>query len=249
MLIAGWRWIFGTMGILSSLVAWLAHRHLAETLHADYRQPIQPRAILINMIQVIRCREAVGYILGASAIQAALFGYIASSQQLVAEHFGAALLFPFVFGGMAVLMAGSNFFNSRIVERFGARRVSHTGTILYIAIAAIHLLFAVRGETLWIFMPFMAISMCLTSFVTANYQAIALQPFARIAGAAASVSAFVRVLIGSVAGTLIGQAYDGTPRPLLATMVTVGVLALSLVLYSERGRLFRRLNPPSRPPL
>jgi DHA1 family bicyclomycin/chloramphenicol resistance-like MFS transporter len=55
--------------------------------------------------------------------------------------------------------------------------------------------------------------------------------------------------LGATLGTLIGQAYDGTPRPLFAAMTAAGIIALLLVLYSERGVLFRRLNPPQRPPV
>jgi DHA1 family bicyclomycin/chloramphenicol resistance-like MFS transporter len=91
--------------------------------------------------------------------------------------------------------------------------------------------------------------MCLMSFIGANFQSIALQPFARTAGAAASITAFVRMVLGASLGTLIGQAYDGTPRPLFAAMTVAGIIALVLVLYSERGKLFRRLNPPQRPPV
>jgi DHA1 family bicyclomycin/chloramphenicol resistance-like MFS transporter len=82
------------------------------------------------------------------------------------------------------------------------------------------------------------------SFIGANFQAISLQPFARIAGAAASIMSFVRMVVGAVLGSLIGQAFDGTARPILAAMAGFGLTALVLVLYSERGRLFRRINPP-----
>ena len=247
LLIAGWRWIFGIMALLSACVATWAWFRLPETLHPDYRQPIVPHAIVTNMLAAVRSREALGYFVGASLLQGALFGYINSSQQLIAEHFGAALLFPFVFGGMALVMSSTNFVNSRIVMTFGARRVSHAATLAYIVVAVTHLLLARRGETLWLFVPMMTVGMCLMSFISANFQSISLQPFAKIAGAAASVMAFVRLLVGALLGTLIGQAYDGTPIPMLTAMVTAGVLALLLVLYSERGRLFRRLNPPSRP--
>jgi DHA1 family bicyclomycin/chloramphenicol resistance-like MFS transporter len=247
LLIAGWRWIFGVMALLAGGVAFWAWSRLPETLHPDYRQQILPRTILTNMLDAVRCRAALGYFLGASFVQGALFGYITSSQQLVAEHFGAGVLFPLVFGGMALVMSGTNFVNSRIVERFGARRVSHTAVITYIVVASVHLICAVVGETLWVFVPLMTISMCLMSFVGSNFASIALQPFARTAGAAASVMAFVRLLLGATLGTLIGQAYDGTARPLLAAMTIAGFLALGLVLYSERGVLFRRLNPPPRP--
>ena len=90
----------------------------------------------------------------------------------------------------------------------------------------------------------MTASMCMMSFIGANFQAISLQPFSRTAGAASSVMSFLRTVIGAVLGTLIGQAYDGTARPIMGAMLLCGAAALVLVLYSERGRLFRRVNPP-----
>lgn len=245
LLVAGWRWIFGIMGTMGALVFGWALLRLPETLHPDYRQAIRPRVILGNMGLALKERASLGYFLGAAFVQAALFGYINSAQQLVAEHLGAGTAFPFVFGGMALVMACSNFANSRIVERFGARRVSHAALLFFIAVSAVHLVVAMDGrETLWTFIPLMTAGMCMMSFIGANFQAISLQPFARIAGAAASVMSFVRMVIGSVLGALIGQVYDGTARPLLAAMAVCGTLGLGLVLYSERGRLFRRINPP-----
>jgi DHA1 family bicyclomycin/chloramphenicol resistance-like MFS transporter len=79
-------------------------------------------------------------------------------------------------------------------------------------------------------------------FIGSNFQAIALQPFARVAGAAASVQAFVRMMVGSLLGALIGQAFDGTARPLAMALLSAGVGALILVLFSEHGKLFRRLH-------
>lgn len=244
LLVAGWRWIFGIMGALGAAVLTWAIVRLPETLHPSYRQPVRLGVIGGNMVAALRERSAFGYFLGAAFTQGALFGYINSSQQLVGEALGAGTFFPLVFGGMALLMACANFTNSRIVERFGARRVSHTALVLYIATALIHLGVAYRGETLRTFVPLMAINMCLMSFIGANFQAISLQPFARIAGAAASIMSFVRMVVGAVLGSLVGQAYDGTARPILAAMAVFGLTALVLVFYSERGRLFRRINPP-----
>lgn len=244
LLVAGWRWIFGIMALMGVLVfVWVWNR-LPETLQPEYRQEIQIGVIARNMGMALRERASFGYFFGAAFIQGALFGYINSAQQLVAEHFGAGVLFPVVFGGMALVMASTNFVNSRIVERFGARRVSHTALIAYIVLAALHLAVALYGETLWVFVPLMTVSICMMSFIGSNFQSISLQPFVRIAGAASSVMSFLRTVIGAVLGTLIGQAYDGTARPIIGAMLICGMVSLAVVLYSERGRLFRRVNPP-----
>ncbi|MEJ2410112.1 MAG: multidrug effflux MFS transporter [Novosphingobium sp.] len=244
LLFASWRWIFGIMTIMGLVVFTWIFLRLPETLRPEYRQAIDVRVIVGNMGLALRERASFGYFFGAAFVQAGLFGYINSAQQLVAEQLGAGALFPAVFGGMALVMASTNFVNSRIVEPFGARRVSHMALIAYIVLAALHLAVALRGETLWVFVPLMTLSMCMMSFIGANFQAISLQPFVRIAGAAASVMSFLRTVIGAVLGTLIGQAYDGTARPFLAAMAVCGISALVLVLYSERGQLFRRINPP-----
>jgi DHA1 family bicyclomycin/chloramphenicol resistance-like MFS transporter len=241
--VIGWRWIFGLMAVLGAAVALWAWLRVPETLHPQFRQRIELRVITMNMRSVLLTRAAIGYVVGMSLVQGALFGYINSSQQLVAEHFGAGSSFPLIFGGMAVCMAIANLANSRIVERFGSRRVSHTALLGYIVLGALQLWFAARGgETIWQFAPLMTLNLCVMGFIGANFQAIALQPFARIAGAASSVQAFMRLMVGSALGALIGQAYDGTALPLAMALLLAGIAALLLVVFSERGKLFRRLH-------
>jgi len=243
LLFAGWRWIFGIMAVLGTGVFIWTFVRLPETLHPEFRQPIAIRAIAGNMRLALSNRLALGYVIGMSLVHGALFGYINSSQQLVSEHFGAGAAFPLIFGAMAIAMAGANLANSRIVERFGARRVSHTALLCYIALSATQLLFAASGEeTLWQFVPLMTLNLCMLGFLGSNFTSIALQPFARIAGAAASAITFVRLVLGAIVGALIGQAYDGTALPLASCLLLSGILALVLVLFSERGRLFRRLH-------
>ncbi|AZI35822.1 MFS transporter [Caenibius tardaugens NBRC 16725] len=241
LLVADWRWIFGIMAGLGGMLAVWAALRLPETLHPEYRQTIAVRVIAANMRTALMTRAATGYVFGMALIQGALFGYINSSQQLVAEHFGAGESFPLIFGGMALMMALANLTNSRIVERFGARRVSHTALFGFMLLGAVQLWLALRGgETLWEFAPVMTLNLCLMGFIGANFGSIALQPFARIAGAAASLQTFLRLVIGSALGAFIGQLYDGSAVPLAAALMIAGILALLLVLFSERGRLFQR---------
>lgn len=245
LLVAGWRWIFGGMAVMGLVVGLWTFLRLPETLHPEYRQPIAARTIASNMAQAATDRAAMGYVVGGALLSAALFGYINSSQQLIGEHFGAGESFPLLFALMAGGMAFANFFNSRIVERFGARRVSHAALLAYIATGTMQVIQAHRpGETLWQFIPLMGLNICLMGFIGANFGSIALQPFARTAGAASSFQAFLRMALGSLLGGLIGHAYDGSARPLAWALLASGTTALALVLFSEKGVLFRRLNPP-----
>lgn len=246
LLIASWRWIFGAMALLAAMVTCWAWQRLPETLHEEYRQPSSLRVIAGNMGEALRHRGAMGYFLGFALIQGALFGYINSAQQLVAEALGAGALFPAIFGAMALLMAGTNFVNSRIVEIFGARRISHTALLIYVAAALVHVWIALtERETLASFVVLLSVIFCCMSFLGANFQSIAMEPFARIAGSAASILSFVRVVIGTLLGIAIGQAFDGTSGPLALAILFAGVGTLLLVAWSEHGQLFKRRTVPA----
>jgi DHA1 family bicyclomycin/chloramphenicol resistance-like MFS transporter len=248
MLLAGWRWIFGAMGLVGLLMFGWAWLRLPETLHPEFRQSIEARTIGRNMAEAIFTRSSIGYVLGSACMLGVGWGYIQSSQQLVAEHFGAGTLFPIIFGGMALAMATSNFANSRIVEKFGARRVSHTALLTYLVVAVVQVTLARSGtETLWQFVAVQTLSMMLMGFVGANFGSIALQPFARIAGAASSIQAFIRLVLASLIGWGVGQSFDQTALPYSHALLLSGVATLLLVLFSEKGRLFRRLNRPGAP--
>ncbi len=127
--------------------------------------------------------------------------------------------------------------NLRIVERFGARRVSHAGLLAFILISALQVWVAHgphNASLLW-FLPLMGCNLMLLGFLGANFGSIAMQPFAEIAGAASSIQAFVRMVLASLIGIVIGQVYDGTAKPLAWALLTASLLSLLLVLFSERG--------------
>jgi MFS transporter, DHA1 family, multidrug resistance protein len=248
LLVAGWRWIFVALAVIGALAAlWVWHR-LPETLAPENRQMIVLPVIARNMRAALVNRQSIGYVLGTMLVMGGVFGYVNIAQQLYTEHFGLSdHVFPVVFGATAAMMAVANITNSRIVMRFGARRVSHTGVLLFIAVSAVQVwsTHAHPGNISW-FAPLMSLNLGLLGFLGANFGSIAMQPFAQIAGAASSVHSFFRMFGAAMVGLVIGQFYDGTAQPFAMALLICSTLALCFVLYSEKGVLFRRLNV--RPP-
>ncbi|MXO87022.1 Bcr/CflA family efflux MFS transporter [Altererythrobacter aurantiacus] len=245
LLVAEWRWIFGAMALQGGAIACWIYLRLPETLGHDNRQAIHVRSILRNMKTAVTTRSAIGYTLGSALIFGSLFGFINSAQQLIGETFGVGDIFPFVFGAMVSGMVFANFVNSRIVEKFGARRVSHLALLLFIIVSGLQLLSSSQADQpLWQFAPLMAVNLGLLGFIGANFSSIAMQPFFHIAGSASSAQTFLRMSTGAILGGAIGQSFDGTARPFAMSLVICAILSLFLVLFSENGRLFRRPNQP-----
>ena len=234
-----WRAIFGAMAGLGVAMGLWVHIRLPESLTEENRQPILPRTIAANMARALAMPSVAGYVIGSALVFGALFGFINSSQQLITQTFGAGDIFTYVFGICAGSMALASWSNSRIVERFGARRVSHTALFAFILVSAVQVMFAFQPEeSLWHFVPLMAINMALLGFIGSNFGAIAMNPFFSIAGAASSAHGFVRMTTAALLGGAIGYAYDVTARPLALALLASGLTCLALVLWSEKGKLF-----------
>ena len=242
LLVADWRAIFAAMALQGILVGCWVYFRLPESLTEVNRQKIMPMVIARNMARALSMPSVIGYVIGSSLVFGALFGFINSAQQLIAESFGAGDIFPLVFGICAGSMAVASWSNSRIVERFGARRVSHTALFVFIAVAGVQVYFAMQpDQSLWQFVPLMAINMMLLGFIGSNFGAIAMNPFFSIAGAASSMHGFVRMTTAALLGGVIGYSFDGTALPLAIALLASGLVCLALVVFSEKGKLF---GPP-----
>ncbi|MEP7350076.1 MAG: multidrug effflux MFS transporter [Sphingorhabdus sp.] len=250
LLFAGWRTIFDVMAVMALFAILWVWRRLPETLDPENMVPIRPRALAKAWKQVFINRNATGYMLGAGLVQGALFGYLNSSQQMFDTVFNAKEFFVIGFAIVAIGIAVANFTNARIVERFGARRVSQTALIAFILLGALQLAAAYLAPTsLPIFLLLLTVNMAMVGFIGANFSSIAMTPFGHVAGAASSFQSFAKVVVAAVIGGTIGQQFDGSVVPVSAGFMVCGLISLALVLWCENGKLFTRPGTAQRIPM
>lgn len=241
LLFAGWRTIFDLMAFMALAAAFWVYYRLPETLRPENVIPIEPHALAKAWTKVITNRNAAGYMIGAGIVQGALFGYLNSSPQLFDEVFDAASFFTIGFAIVALGIAASNFTNARIVERYGARRVSQTALISFIILGLLQVAAAEFAPTsLPLFLVLLTANMAMVGFIGSNFSSIAMTPFGDVAGAASSFQSFVKTVLAAGIGAAIGQQFNGSVLPVAGGFLACGLAALALVLWCERGRLFTR---------
>ena len=125
---------------------------LPETLHPEYRRELTFKSVTGGFGIVFTNRLALFYGLAGMFLFGAMFGFVSSSQQIFVDIFGLGALFPVAFAAMAGMMAVSSFLNSRIVKRFGMRRLSHFALIVYISGSILLVAFSLAG-----FIPALAV--------------------------------------------------------------------------------------------
>ena len=239
LLIASWRAIFLVLaGYALTMLVWSSLR-LPETLHPEYRRSLLWREMASAVGQAVREPQSRGYTLAITVIFAALVAYISSVQQIIFDVFRMPNLIGLVFAAIAAPMALASWFNSRIVERFGLRRVGHSAALALAIVTATHAMVALTGwETLASFIVLQALTMCCFALASSNLGTLAMEHMAPIAGTASSVQGVTGTLGAAILGFLIGRSFDGTATPFAVGTAICTSAGFLLIVLTEPKRLF-----------
>jgi MFS transporter, DHA1 family, multidrug resistance protein len=233
--VGSWRNIFIFLAVYGGgLALWLMLR-LPETLPPERRRPLSFASIAEAVSITLRTRQSIGNALVQTLLVGALFSFINSIQQIVFDVFGRPALFGLVFACVAIPMAASSYVNSRLVMRFGSRRLLLIALSCFSATALVHLLVAASlGETIWSFVALQAATVAVFGMIGANAGALAMEPLGHIAGTASSIQGAMSTVGGALIGFAVGQSFDGTTIPFLVGFTACGALALLAAVWANR---------------
>ncbi|MEJ2119906.1 MAG: multidrug effflux MFS transporter [Alphaproteobacteria bacterium] len=228
---ASWRASFIFAGCVGVIVAALVLARMPET-HTE-RDPIEGFKSFFGgfgrlLAQPIYC----GYVLHAAFVLGVFFAFMSGAPYIMvdvmkrpATEYGLYFFMVsggFMFGG---LTAG------RISARVGVDRMIVLGGMGSLAAAAIS--FAIMASGVWhplaLFGPAMFASYG-AGISMPNAQAGAVSVDPKAAGAASGLAGFIQMLIGAGVAQAVGTIQNGTPYPMLGTMLTCSALALAAIV-------------------
>ena len=245
MLFSEWHMIFIVMAVSALAITLWAAIRLPETMHPEDRRPLSVMSIARGFRTVLTTRMSLWYTLASMTIFGALFGFINSAQQVYVGLYGLGVWFPAVFAAIAGMMSVSSFLNSRLVVKFGMRKLSHGALIGFLLVSAIWLVWSLTGPVPFpAFIVLFALAMFQFGWIGSNFNSISMEPLGHIAGTASSVQGFMQTLGGGMIGAAIGQSFDGTTVPLAIGFCSVASVGLVMVLIAEKGKLFRGQHDP-----
>jgi DHA1 family bicyclomycin/chloramphenicol resistance-like MFS transporter len=246
-----WRWTFYFVALFGLVImAWSAARlpetHVSKLHVSKSRRSGEPLGRTApGLAAALRMTVTTGPTIGYTAASAFMFGclmsYIGSAQQIFVDVYGLGSKFPLAFGAVASVMAVSSFANTRLVMRYGMRRISHGALMGFIAASAALTALAVAGQPpLLAFCGLIALAFFMFGLIVANFNAIAMEPMGEIAGTAASVVGFLTTAAAAALGAVVGRLFDGSVLPLAAGFTALGLCALLCVVSVEGWRGVRR---------
>lgn len=237
-----WQTIFWALGAYGIVMGVWSFLRLPETLQPENRRSLGLRDLAEGARAVLGDRQSIGYTLAQTALFTGLIAYISSIQQIVFDVFRRPELIGVVFAAVAAPMALASFTNSKLVGRFGLRRVAHSGLTVFALLTLGHALVAsLLGENLPGFIVGQALVLASFSFCSANMNTLAMERMAPVAGMASSLQGVISTILAAIGGFAIGQAFNGTQLPFLWGLAICGALGLGLAVLTEPTRLFEPL--------
>lgn len=237
--LAGWRSIFLAFVLFSAVsIGWIGIRQ-PETLPPAKRRPLKAATLWAGMKEVLGHRQVMLSTLIQIMIFGVLFATISSVQQVFDITYGRGEHFHFWFAGIAVFAALPPLVNASLVVRLGMRPLVRRALMGQIVVSILAgLVFLTMGTdapwTFWVFLVWTAGQFAATGFTIGNLNALALEPMGHIAGMTSSVMGAVATVGGAVIGAVIGQLFNGTPTPLVLSVLICAAASFAIATKLPR---------------
>lgn len=227
--LGGWRAVFWLLGGAAALLLLAVALRLAESVPAE-RASAHPAQIARSFAAIAAEPRFLAPFGAMLCAQVGIFAFVSNSAFTLVNGLGVAPgAFAVLFAVVMVGQIAGAWLSSRLVMRAGMARLLRAGTFLAFASGLAAALLAWAGAThpASVVLPFM-LFLFASALIIPNATALALQPFARTAGTAASLMGATQFAIGALVSSALGALFDGTPRP-MATLAALGGLGALLV--------------------
>lgn len=234
----GWRGNFGLLSLFGLVLLWGTWRLLDETIPHRDPHALHLWRIFGNYGLLLRDRRFVGHSLTIGFGFAGLFCFISGSSFVLIDVLKVdTRLFGFAFGCVVFGYVSGTFVSGRIGQRIGLPRMIRTGILLGICAGTILALLAWAGvqSVVAVVLP-TSLYFFSVGLVLPNTTAAAIAPYPTMAGSASAMLGFLQMVVGAIAGWLVGMLHDGTTVPMASMLFAMTVAAALAHAMVPRGR-------------
>lgn len=238
LLVLPWSSIFVFLAVYGALVMILTQRYLPESLPS--KQSLRPRAILKNYGQLVADPVYLTVIIASGMTYAAMITYLSSSSFIYIEMLGVPVeYFGLIFLTTVLGYMGGSALSAKLAGKHDSESLMLIGSAIALAATVIMgAASALYPKSIYALMLPMTFFTTALGMVLPHAMAIALRPFAHIAGTASAFMGFIQMALSAGISAVVGQYLTDTPQPMVFTMVLVSLLALGLIIriHGQRER-------------
>ena len=224
----GWHSVFIVLSVITALAIVCVYFVLPRGKKPDRSISLKPGAVIGNFYTVIRQPQFLIYTLAGGLASSAPFAYIAGSSDVFMNLYGSSEKeYGWIFAIVAFVIIASTQLNHKLLKKYKSEQIIKF-TLLYQTVVGIVLvigtIYGWYGKLSLI--AFIAVFLAGHGLINPNAVALALAPFSRHTGSAASLSGSFRMAVGGVASALVSAFHNHTAIPMVSIMVGCSVTGL-----------------------
>jgi DHA1 family bicyclomycin/chloramphenicol resistance-like MFS transporter len=218
----GWRALFAALVVLAVIDVALVALAIPRSYKADPSVSLRLAPMLRTFREALAERQFRTYTFAGSLSFAGLFVFVSGSPAAFMDGFGVS---PQGFGGVFAILAGGMIgggqLNHVLLRTSDSRQVFRRALNVQVVAGAVFLIASlVYTLTLWQTIAMLFVFLVCAGITYPNAAALALQPFTKNVGSAASLLGFAQLGIGALAAAFVGLLDIEGMLPMAVVMAT-----------------------------
>lgn len=240
----GWRYIFGVLITIISIILAGVYFLLPESKQPDKNFSLKPAAIFNSFVTIIKHPQFAIYTLTGSLTAAALYAYISGSPyvfmvlfKVSEKHYG------WIFAIIAAGLIGASQFNSLLLKKYRSEQVMRIGIYIQSTVGITLVVLSILNvQELYLTISLIFAFLCCQGCIFPNASALSMAPFGHNAGSASALMGFLQMSIGALMSALVSLLQDGTSLPMTGIMAFCS-LSAALLFTLGRKRIMTSASP------
>lgn len=231
----GWQGVFIILAGLALLILCAVRFFLPNGRPADSSLSLRPASVISNFMAVMKQPQFLLYTLAGGIATAAPFAYIAGSADVFINMYGTSEQeYGWLFAFIAFFLIGSSQLNHIFLKRFTSEQVIKTTLIAQTVAGAILLIVTVFfSPGKYALAGMIALFLIGQGLSNPNANALALAPFSRHVGSAASLAGSFRMGMGGIVSAIVSFLHNGTAIPMVGVMAGCVAIGASILLVGS----------------
>ena len=232
----GWRYIFGMLIVVISLILLAVYFILPESKKPDPNYSLKPSSIFNSYISIIKNPQFGIYTFTGAVAYAGLYAYISGSPYVFMVLFKVSeQYYGWIFATIAAGLISASQLNNILLKKYRSEQIIRASIYIQstigIALASTSL-FGVHELYLTIILIFLFL--CCQGFIFPNASALSMAPFGHNAGSASALMGFIQMSIGALMSAFVSILQDGTSLPMTGVMAFCSLSASLLYTISRK---------------
>lgn len=232
----GWRYIFGMLIVVISIILIAIYLILPESKKPDPNFSLQPSSIALGYLKILKNPQFAIYTFTGAVAYAGLYAYISGSPQVfmviyeVSEKY-----YGWIFAVIAGGLISASQFNNLILKKYRSEQIIRAALYIQTSIGIVLATTSIIGmHNLYLTILLIMLFLCCQGFIFPNASALSMAPFGHNAGSASALMGFIQMSVGALMSAFVSILQNGTSLPMTGVMAFCSISASLLYTFGKR---------------